>query len=197
MTTPSTSIELQNTTTLAPIDARNTSLDSFSDEHLQVGLSTVPNQFCTKRDALELRKLLVLSQGTRGGVVPSSSAVMDMYMVGKVVGVGSYGKVRAAWHRLTGAKVAIKTYDKAKLKDPAHWKRVASEIKIMEQISHPRIARIYGRISYSLCSPMLSPLIVCIYRGRGNPQAHASHHGVFGWRQSLLICEGQAPPLGG
>jgi len=72
--------------------------------------------------------------------------VMDMYMVGKVVGVGSYGKVRAAWHRLTSSKVAIKTYDKAKLKDPAHWKRVHSEIKIMEQISHPRIARMYEAV---------------------------------------------------
>ena len=40
-----------------------------------------------------------------------------------------------------GAKVAIKTYDKSKMKDPAHWKRVHSEIKIMEQVSHPRIAR--------------------------------------------------------
>ncbi|KAJ1437243.1 kinase-like domain-containing protein [Ochromonadaceae sp. CCMP2298] len=69
-----------------------------------------------------------------------------MYMVGKVVGVGSYGKVRAAWHRLTSSKVAIKTYDKSKLKDPAHWKRVHSEIKIMEQVSHPRIARMYEAV---------------------------------------------------
>ena len=78
--------------------------------------------------------------------MPSSTAVMDMYMVGKVLGVGSYGKVRAAWHRLTGSKVAIKTYDKSKLKDPAHWKRVHSEIKIMEQLSHPRIARMYEAV---------------------------------------------------
>eukprot|EP01038_Epipyxis_sp_PR26KG_P010230 gene10230-13762_t len=131
---------------LGAVDARNTSLDSFSEENINIGLTTVPNQFCTKRDAVDLRKLLILSAGTRGGIVPSSSAVMDMYMVGKVVGVGSYGKVRAAWHRLTAAKVAIKTYDKSKLKDPAHWKRVHSEIKIMEQISHPRIARMYEAV---------------------------------------------------
>jgi len=150
MTTPSASLELANNSSLGMgpngVDVRNTSLDSFSEDNIQVGLTTVPNQFCTKRDALELRKLLLLSSGTRGGIVPSSSAVMDMYMVGKVVGVGSYGKVRAAWHRLTGSKIAIKTYDKAKLKDPAHWKRVHSEIKIMEQISHPRIARMYEAV---------------------------------------------------
>jgi tRNA A-37 threonylcarbamoyl transferase component Bud32 len=125
------------------------SQDSLRTDDLldvDLGMSTLPNQFCTVRDALELKKLLLLSNVTRGGMVPSSTAVMDMYMVGRVVGVGSYGKVRAAWHRLTGAKVAIKTYDKAKLKDPAHWKRVNSEIKIMEQVSHPRIARLYEAV---------------------------------------------------
>lgn len=141
-TTPSQSIELGN----SHIDIRNTSIDSLQEEPIDVGISTVPNQFCSAREALDLRKLILMNNNSRGGIVPSSTAVMDMYMVGKVVGVGSYGKVRAAWHRLTGAKVAIKTYDKSKLKDPAHWKRVHSEIKIMEQVSHPRIARMYEAV---------------------------------------------------
>lgn len=148
LTTTSASVEFGNGSSVIATEVRNSSVDSFANgsEEIQLGLSTVPNQFCTKRDAIELGKLLLLSVGTRGGIVPSSSAVMDMYMVGKVVGVGSYGKVRAAWHRLTGAKVAIKTYDKGKLKDPAHWKRVHSEIKITEQLSHPRIARMYEAV---------------------------------------------------
>ena len=147
LTTASASLELGHLGGASHgFDVRGQSVDSYAESQILVGLSTVPNQFCTKHDALELKKLLLLSAGTRGGIVPSSSAVMDMYMVGKVVGVGSYGKVRAAWHRLTSSKVAIKTYDKAKLKDPAHWKRVHSEIKIMEQISHPRIARMYEAV---------------------------------------------------
>jgi serine/threonine protein kinase len=32
------------------------------------------------------------------------------------------------------------------MKDESHWKRVHSEIKIMEQVSHPRIARMYEAI---------------------------------------------------
>lgn len=142
-TTPSHSVELGNGST---IDVRNSSMDDLPEEMINIGISTVPNQFCTVREAIELKKLLLLNKNNRGGIVPSSTAVMDMYMVGKVVGVGSYGKVRAAWHRLTGSKVAIKTYDKSKLKDPAHWKRVHSEIKIMEQVSHPRIARMYEAV---------------------------------------------------
>lgn len=144
-TTPSQSIELQSGQSVG-VDVRGRSVDTIPEDVIDVGISTLPNQFCSCKDAIDLRKLLLLSKGSRGGVVPSSTAVMDMYMVGKVVGVGSYGKVRAAWHRLTGSKVAIKTYDKSKLKDPAHWKRVHSEIKIMEQVSHPRIARMYEAV---------------------------------------------------
>lgn len=118
----------------------------------QLRLSTLPNQFCSLKEAEELQQLILNTCKGRDGNIggdsglSNSTALMDMYMVGKVVGVGSYGKVRAAWHRLTGQKVAIKTYDKSKLKDPEHWKRVQSEIKIMEQVSHPRIARMYEAV---------------------------------------------------
>ncbi len=70
MTTPSASLELGGQSSMGlnniAVDVRNTSLDSFSEDHIVIGLSTVPNQFCTKRDALELKKLLILSAGTRG-----------------------------------------------------------------------------------------------------------------------------------
>lgn len=80
-TTPSQSVELMHggSSSLAlggALDGRGE--DSLNDDMINVGISTVPNQFCTKKDALELRKLLMMSMGTRGGIVPSSSAVMDM-----------------------------------------------------------------------------------------------------------------------
>jgi serine/threonine protein kinase len=143
---PSHSVDLLGDRDSGILDIRNnSSLLSEQDlnNRVSAGLSTVPNQFCSVREAFELLKVIV---NTKPGQLSSSSMVMDMYMVGKVVGVGSYGKVRAAWHRLTGSKVAIKTYDKAKFKDPEHWKRVQSEIKIMEQISHPRIARLFDAV---------------------------------------------------
>jgi hypothetical protein len=80
-TTPSQSVELMHggSSSLAlggALDGRGE--DSLNDDMINVGISTVPNQFCTKKDAVELRKLLMMSMGTRGGIVPSSSAVMDM-----------------------------------------------------------------------------------------------------------------------
>lgn len=163
-------------------DGRNGSIESIDERHMSLGLHTIPNQFCTKADAMELKKLLLLSGGTRGGIVPSSSAVMDMYMVGKVVGVGSYGKVRVAWHRLTESKVAIKTYDKSKLKDPAHWKRVHSEIKIMEQISHPWIARMYEAVE----TPKRMHLIMEVMDG-GNLCSHVKAKRRLGEEESKKI----------
>lgn len=134
VSTPSLSIELGQQSSLSAhlhhhhnsIDIRNgsSSLEEIPSEY-NFKLATLPNQFCSMKEAVELQKIIL---GCRYDKPPSNgpaaAALMDMYMVGKIVGVGSYGKVRAAWHRLTSCKVAIKTYDKSKLKDPEHWKRV-------------------------------------------------------------------------
>lgn len=156
VSTPSLSIELGQQSSLSAhlhhnhnsIDIRNgsSSLEEIPAEY-NFKLSTLPNQFCSMKEAIELQKIIISCRTEKPPVNgPAAAALMDMYMVGKIVGVGSYGKVRAAWHRLTSSKVAIKTYDKSKLKDPEHWKRVQSEIKIMEQVSHPRIARLYEAV---------------------------------------------------
>src|SRR5690606_17950626 len=47
---------------------------------------------------------------------------------------------------VVAAQVAVKSYDKNKLRDPAQFKRVQSEIKIMEKLSHPRIVRMFETI---------------------------------------------------
>lgn len=134
VSTPSLSIELGQQSSLSAhlhpnhnsIDIRNgsSSLEEIPSEY-NFKLSTLPNQFCSLKEAVDLQKIILACRGDRpASNGPAAAALMDMYMVGKIVGVGSYGKVRAAWHRLTSSKVAIKTYDKSKLKDPEHWKRV-------------------------------------------------------------------------
>ncbi len=59
---------------------------------------------------------------------PHTPQPPSLWCVLQVLGQGSFGKVRLAWHRLAGAKVAIKSYEKAKLKEPNHWRRVQQEI---------------------------------------------------------------------
>jgi hypothetical protein len=48
---------------------RTSSTDTFQEEESSVGLSTVPNQYCSTRDAIELRKLLMLSKGEYSGIL--------------------------------------------------------------------------------------------------------------------------------
>jgi len=68
-------------------------------------------------------------------------ATTDFYGFGKVLGQGSFGEVRLAWHRLAGQKVAIKSYEKSKMTEPNHWRRVQQEIRLMERLNHPHIIR--------------------------------------------------------
>lgn len=80
------------------------------------------------------------------GKLPKGKSTADFYAFGKTLGVGSFGKVRLAWHKLTGAKVAIKTYEKAKAKDPNQWKRVQQEVRLMEKLNQMFVVRLYEAI---------------------------------------------------
>lgn len=82
-----------------------------------------------------LQRLLVATASHRRGLP-------DIYSFGKIIGVGSFGTVRLAYHKLTGQKVAIKTYERAKMKDPQQWRRVQQEARVMERLSNcPLICR--------------------------------------------------------
>ncbi len=67
----------------------------------------------------------------------------DFYTFGKVLGEGAYGKVKMGTHVLTGEKVAVKTFEKAKLADPQARKRVTREIKILKALSHDNIVKLF------------------------------------------------------
>ena len=90
---------------------------------------------CAPEQRDYLSRLLVQTTASRRGLP-------DFYSFGKVIGVGSFGTVRIAWHKLTGQKVAIKTYERSKMKDPQQWKRVQQEARVMEKLSDsPLICR--------------------------------------------------------
>lgn len=66
----------------------------------------------------------------------------EFYLLGKEIGQGSFGVVRLGWHRLAGARVAVKVYDKARLADPDLGRRVAQEELLMARLNHPHIVRL-------------------------------------------------------
>jgi hypothetical protein len=64
------------------------------------------------------------------------------YIVGKVVGEGAYASVRVAMFKPLSKKVAIKVYEKAKLREPQRKKSVRREIRILQMLEHPNIVKI-------------------------------------------------------
>ena len=63
-------------------------------------------------------------------------------MVGKVIGEGAYASVRVAIYKPTNKKIAIKVYEKNKIKEIQRKKAVRREIKIMQNLNHPNIVHI-------------------------------------------------------
>jgi len=93
-----------------------------------------------KKSREELKKLVnSLTLQQRG----QSFSSVDFYNIGKVLGEGAYGKVLHATHIMTGQKVAVKTFEKAKLVDLVARKRVSREIRILKYLDHPNIVQLF------------------------------------------------------
>lgn len=71
---------------------------------------------------------------------------LSEYTIGNTLGIGAYGTVKYGVHRLTGQKVAIKVYDKAKICSANQQKCIETEIKILMQLEHQNIVKLYNRI---------------------------------------------------
>ncbi|KAH8045980.1 serine/threonine kinase [Aureococcus anophagefferens] len=111
---------------------------------------------CAPEQREYLTRLLV-------GSVQNRRGLPDFYSFGKVIGVGSFGTVRIAWHKLTGQKVAIKTYERSKMKDPQQWKRAFETMRgahlIMEFLPGGNLCS-YVKAKRKIAEPELQPLML-------------------------------------
>lgn len=66
------------------------------------------------------------------------------FILGKTIGSGSTGKVKVAFHKDTGEKVAIKIIDKEYLSSkPSMRRKVEREIAIMKLVNHQHVLKLY------------------------------------------------------
>lgn len=67
---------------------------------------------------------------------------LDYYEFVKCIGKGAFGKVTLGIHKLTGKYVAIKTIDKALIKDDFSKRKIFQEVYILKKIRHSNIIRL-------------------------------------------------------
>ena len=67
---------------------------------------------------------------------------LEKYSIGSVIGKGSYAVVRMATHKEEGHKLAVKIYEKQRLKDPERYKNVVWEVKLLRKLDHPYIIKL-------------------------------------------------------
>jgi len=65
------------------------------------------------------------------------------YVIGRIIGQGAYASVRLAYNKVLGKKVALKVYDKRKLKEPQRQKGIYREIYILGKMNHSNILKLY------------------------------------------------------
>jgi len=71
---------------------------------------------------------------------------MDEYVIGKEIGKGAYATVFIGIHKKLNKKVALKIYEKEKIKEIQRKKSVRREIRLMKRLNHPNIAKLYEAI---------------------------------------------------
>jgi len=65
------------------------------------------------------------------------------YTFEETIGEGTFGKVKKATHKSTGAQVAIKVIDKRRIIKPSSRSRIVKEINILQKLDHPNIIELY------------------------------------------------------
>jgi len=79
-------------------------------------------------------------------IVYSENHSMENYTLGKQIGSGAYAVVYLGTDRRNNRKVALKIYLKEKMKDLQRKKSVRREIRIMQRLNHPHIAKLFDTV---------------------------------------------------
>uniref|UniRef100_A0AC35U0U1 Protein kinase domain-containing protein n=1 Tax=Rhabditophanes sp. KR3021 TaxID=114890 RepID=A0AC35U0U1_9BILA len=82
------------------------------------------------------------SSSRRSGTSRTKDRIVGKYRLEKTLGSGNFAKVSLARHLPTGTKVAIKIIDKTAM-NPASIQKLYREVRIMKQLNHPNIVKLY------------------------------------------------------
>ena len=104
------------------------------------GSGSAASLVAAEEDKAQLLRIVKLSYRS-SGVPPITTS--EFYRFGRMLGKGAFGKVSLAIHKLTGLKVAIKSIDKAYMKDEHRRRKVFQEVFTMRRIRHHNVIRLF------------------------------------------------------
>ena len=111
----------------------------------QTGLATgrqVPSAFTSKRPSqctVRITKYPSQQRVTRSETSDLCTGSLAHYLMGRIIGQGAYAVVREATHLATKEVVAVKSYEKQRLSDPARRRNLLREIKILQRLDHEHL----------------------------------------------------------
>ncbi|XP_033891179.3 serine/threonine-protein kinase DCLK2-like isoform X2 [Acipenser ruthenus] len=82
-------------------------------------------------------QMICLSPEVNGNKCLSTSAILDKYKIGKVIGDGNFAVVKECIERSTGKEFALKIIDKAKCSGKEHL--IENEVAVLRRVKHPNI----------------------------------------------------------
>ena len=71
---------------------------------------------------------------------------INQYQLKEIIGEGMFGKVKLAIHLITNEKVAIKIFDKGKIKSSKEAQYIEREISILQKLNHYNTIKLYNII---------------------------------------------------
>ena len=104
------------------------------------GSGSAASLIAAEEDKEQLMKIVKLSYRSSGSPPVTTS---EFYRFGRMLGKGAFGKVSLAVHKLTGLKVAIKSIDKAYMKDEHRRRKVFQEVFTMRRIRNKNVIRLF------------------------------------------------------
>lgn len=114
------------------------------------------------------------------GEIPQTS--LDFYKISQFLGEGSYGKVYRGQSVLTNFPVALKCYDKQKIKSNLHSQRIIQEIELLKNLNHQNVIKIFEIFSNKKFVFMVMELV-----NKGDLLNYLQKHGRFSEFQFLPI----------
>eukprot|EP00971_Amphidinium_carterae_P161965 3210924-Amphidinium_carterae.1 len=118
--------------------------------------STVPPQAAARCSSVAQMRSLEVQLGAQPVdeflTSPTVSSSLELYIVGKIIGKGAFGKVSIGVQRMTGEQTAMKICERKKISELQAKKSLSLEVDVLKSVSrggNPNIIQLFEVIETS------------------------------------------------